>query len=183
MILGAALLLPAVGTAATHTATHTRSQLAKGSWEISPSISYSHENLKRDGVTAVDNFSQLDFTPTIGYCLSDHWEMTGGIITRYESTNGASATSWGGIAGMTYNFNTSGSMIPFASVGVGRVSNGGFNQAATIAPSMACGVRVLAGDTGSVNLSMGYQHETSTGMRQNRIVAAAGVSLFPWRNH
>lgn len=182
MILGAALLMPAIGHAATHT--RSRSQVAAGSFEISPTVAYSHENLKREGYGGVDNFSRLDFTPTIGYCISNHYEVTGGLITRYESTNGASATSVGAIAGLTYNFNPSGTMIPFASAGFGTMFNGGFNfsEPAVIAPSLACGVRVLAGDTGSVNLTMGYQRESNGSMRQNRIVAAAGVSLFPWRH-
>jgi hypothetical protein len=62
--------------------------------------------------------------------------------------------------------------------------NGGFDfsDPAVIAPSIAAGVRVLAGDTGSVNLSLGYQRESNGEMRQNRIIAAAGVSLFPWHN-
>lgn len=177
VMIAAALLSPGLAHAAP-------SQVARGSFELSPTVSYSHENLKREGYGGVDNFTRLDFTPSIGYCVSNHYEVTGGLIVRHESVNGSSATSVGAIAGLTYNFNASGSMIPFASMGFGTLFNGGFDfsDPAVIAPSIAAGVRVLAGDTGSVNLSLGYQRESNGEMRQNRIVAAAGVSLFPWHN-
>ena len=177
MMIAAALLVPGLAHAA-------RSQVAQGSFEVSPTVSYSHENLKREGYGGVENFTRLDFTPSIGSCISNHYEVTGGLIVRHESVNGSSATSVGAIAGLTYNFNRSGSMIPFASMGFGTLFNGGFDfsEPAVIAPSIAAGVRVLAGDTGSVNLSLGYQRESNDHMRQNRIVAAAGVSLFPWHN-
>lgn len=159
------------------------SQVAQGSFELSPTVSYSHENLKREGYGGVDNFTRLDFMPSIGYCVSNHYEVTGGMIIRHESQNGTSDTSVGALAGLTYNFNASGNMIPFASVGFGTLFNGGFDfsEPAVIAPTLAGGVRVLAGDTGSVNLSLGYQRESNGQMRQNRIVAGAGVSVFPWR--
>jgi hypothetical protein len=175
MLALVALLAPAAAHA-------TRSQVAQGSFELSPTITYSHENLKREGYGGVDNFTRLDFTPSIGYCVSNHYEVTGGMIVRHEAVNGTSDTSVGAVAGMTYNFNPSGNMIPFASVGFGTLFNGGFDfsEPAVVAPTLAAGVRVLAGDTGSVNLSLGYQRESNGHMRQNRIVAGAGVSLFPW---
>lgn len=43
------------------------------------------------------------------------------------------------------------------------------------------GVRVLVGSSGSVNLSLGYQHETDNQVTQNQLLANVGVSLFPWR--
>jgi hypothetical protein len=180
LMLLAALALPASARAAAS----GHSQVAQGSFEISPTITYSHENLKREGYGGVENFSRLDFTPTLGYCVSNHYEVTGGMIIRHESVNGSSDTSVGAVAGLTYNFNASGNMIPFASVGFGALFNGGFDfsEPAVLAPTLAAGVRVLAGDTGSVNLSLGYQRESNDHMRQNRIVAGAGVSLFPWRH-
>ena len=45
------------------------------------------------------------------------------------------------------------------------------------------GMRVLVGNTGSVNLSHSYEHETDNHVSENRIVGAVGVSLFPWRLH
>jgi hypothetical protein len=183
MMLLVALALPASAQAAQATQP-THSQVAQGSFELSPTITYSHENLKREGYGGVENFSRLDFTPTIGYCVSNHYEVTGGFIIRHESVNGSSDTSVGAVAGLTYNFNASGNMIPFASAGFGALFNGGFDfsEPAVLAPTLAAGVRVLAGDTGSINLSLGYQRESNEHMRQNRIVAGAGVSLFPWHH-
>ena len=45
-LAAAAMLLPAAAQAG-------RSQVAQGSFEISPTVSYSHENLKREGYTSL----------------------------------------------------------------------------------------------------------------------------------
>lgn len=158
-----------------------------GTIEFSPSVSYSHWNMKREGYGNVDTFTKLEITPTIGYCVSDHYEVTGGFMTRHESDNGMSQTALGTTAGLTYNFNPQGGFIPFASVGFGALFYDGFHldNTAVLAPMINAGVRVLVGSSASVNASLGFQHEANaqgeSGLSSNRLVAGVGVSLFPWR--
>lgn len=159
-------------------------QVARGSVELSPTLTFSHENLKREGYGGVDNFTQLDFKPTIGYCVTDHYEIVGGTILRHEDVNGTKTTSVGALAGLTYNFNPSQRLVPYGTVAFGALFYGGFSfdQPAVLAPSLTAGLRVLVGDAASVNVSLGYQRERNDHERQNRILAGAGVSIFPWRN-
>jgi len=159
-----------------------------GTIEFSPSVSYSHWNMKREGYGNVDTFTKLEITPTIGYCVSDHYEVTGGFMTRHESSNGMSETALGTTAGLTYNFNPQGGFIPFASVGFGALFYDGFHldNTAVLAPMVTAGVRVLVGSSASVNASLGFQHEANAqgeqGLSSNRLVAGVGVSLFPWHS-
>jgi hypothetical protein len=159
-----------------------------GTIEFSPSVSYSHWNMKRQGYGNVDTFTKLEITPTIGYCVSDHYEVTGGFMTRHESQPGSSDTALGTTAGLTYNFNPQGGFIPFASLGFGVLFYDGFHldNTAVLAPMVNAGVRVLVGSSASVNANLGFQHEANaqgeSGLSSNRLVAGVGVSLFPWRS-
>ena len=158
-----------------------------GTIEFSPSVTYTHWNMKREGYGNVDTFTKLEITPTLGYCVSDHYEVTGGFMTRHESQNGTSETALGATAGLTYNFSPQGGFIPFASLGFGALFYDGFSldDTAVLAPMLTGGVRVLVGSSASVNASLGYQHESNAqgefGASSNRLVAGVGVSLFPWR--
>jgi hypothetical protein len=159
-----------------------------GTIEFSPSVTYTHWNMKRQGYGNVDTFTKLEITPTLGYCVSNHYEVTGGFMTRHESQNGTSETALGATAGLTYNFSPQGGFIPFASLGFGALFYDGFsfNNTAVLAPMLTGGMRVLVGSAASVNASLGYQHESNAqgefGASSNRLVAGVGVSLFPWRS-
>jgi hypothetical protein len=162
-------------------------QLASGSIELAPTVSFSHWNFKREGYGNVDTFTRLDFTPTIGFCLSEHYEITTGLWARHQSSNDESDTALGATAGFTYNFSPKGGVIPFASVGFGALFYDGFSfdETAVLAPMITAGVRLLVGSSASVNLSLGYQHEANAegefNASSNRVVAGVGVSIFPWQ--
>ena len=160
--------------------------LARGSVEFAPSVSFTHQNFKREGYGNVDRFTQLNVAPTIGYFVSDHYEVLGGFLIRHESVNGSSETSLGATAGVQYNFSRQGSVIPFVNAGFGALFYDGFsmNDTAVLAPMIAGGIRVPVGPNASVNMSLGYQHESNANgefnASANRLVASVGVSLFPW---
>lgn len=178
------LAVAALGLALSAAGPAAANQVAKGSIELSPTLSFSHENLKREGYGGVDNFTQLDFKPTIGFCVSNHYEIMGGTIIRHEDVNGTKTTSVGALAGLTYNFNPSQRLVPYGTLAFGALFYGGFSfdEPAVLAPSLTAGLRVLVGDAASVNVSLGYQRERNDHERQNRILASAGVSIFPWNN-
>ncbi|MEK7348526.1 MAG: hypothetical protein AABZ94_06610 [Candidatus Eisenbacteria bacterium] len=161
-------------------------QVGRGSVEFAPSVSFMHQNFKREGYGNVDRFTQLNVAPTIGYFVSDRYEVTGGFLIRHESVNGDSDTSLGATAGVQVNFARQGSVVPFVSAGFGALFYDGFsmNDTAVLAPMIAGGVRVPVGERASVNMSLGYQHEANANgefnASANRLVAGVGVSLFPW---
>jgi len=157
--------------------------LPSGMIEITPTVAFNHSSTKREGYGNVDTFTQLDFTPTLGICVTNRWEATAGIAIRHLDQNGMNETGLGFTAGVLYNFPAQGMLVPFVGGGFGALFNDGFtfNNTALIAPSLTGGLRVLVGNSGSVNLSLGYQHETDNQVTQNQLLANVGVSLFPWR--
>lgn len=161
-------------------------QAGRGSVEFAPSVSFTHQNFKREGYGNVDRFTQLNVAPTIGYYVSDRYEVLGGFLVRHESVNGNSETALGATAAIQYNFSRQGSVVPFVNAGFGALFYDGFsmNDTAVLAPMIAGGVRVPVGESASVNMSLGYQHEANANgefnASANRLVASVGVSLFPW---
>jgi len=162
------------------------SQLASGSIEFAPMVSFSHSNFKREGYGNVETVTELNVTPTVGYCLSNHYEVTGGFLIRHQSDNGNSDTALGASAGLIYNFSRTGGVIPYASFGFGALFYDGFSldETAVLAPMIGGGIRVLVGSSASVNMNLAYQHEGNANgefnASANRVVAGVGVSLFPW---
>jgi hypothetical protein len=162
-------------------------QVSAGSVEFSPSVSFTHQNFKREGYGNVERFTQLDVRPTVGFCLTDHYEVTTGFLARHISQNGNSDTALGASAGVIYNFSRKGSVIPFVSLGFGALFYDGFtmDRTAVLAPMVAGGVRVPVGSKATVNMSLGYQHESNADgefdASANRVLASVGVSVFPWR--
>ncbi len=161
-------------------------QLSSGSIEFAPAVSFSHSNFKREGYGNVETVTELNVSPTVGYCLSDHYEVTGGLLVRHQSANGNDDTALGASAGLTYNFSRQGGVIPFASLGFGTLFYDGFSldETAVLVPMITGGVRMLVGSNAAVNMSLGYQHESNANgefnASANRVIAGVGVSLFPW---
>lgn len=157
-------------------------QLAPGSFEFSPRVSFNHSNVKREGYGNVDRATEIDLRPTIGYCITSRYEVTGGMLIRHTSFNGNSDTGLGTTAGLIYNFAPRGGVIPFAGLGFGVLFNDGFtfDDTAVLFPDLSGGIRVLVGNAGSVNMGLGYQRESDGHVKVNRVLASVGVSLFPW---
>ena len=161
--------------------------VSAGAVEFSPTVTFTHQNFKREGYGNVDHFTQLDVKPTVGFCVSDHYEVMAGFLARHTSVNGDDDTALGATAGLTYNFSRHGSVIPFVGLGFGALFYDGFtmDNTAVLAPMLTGGVRVPVGGMAAVNMSVGYQHESNAdgefNASANRIVASVGVSLFPWR--
>lgn len=172
-----------------HHSSGVASLVSDGAVEFSPTVTFTHQNFKREGYGNVDHFTQLDVKPTIGFCVSDHYEVTGGLLARHTSVNGDDDTALGATAGVIYNFSRHGSVIPFAGLGFGALFYDGFtmDNTAVLAPTLTGGVRVPVGGMAAVNMSLGYQHESNAdgefNASANRIVGSVGVSLFPWRTN
>lgn len=181
-----AALVAALAAASALPAASAHAAIGRGSVEFAPSVSFVHQNFKREGYGNVDRFTQLNVSPVIGYYVSDRWEITGGFLIRHESFDGNADTSLGATAGAQYNFTRQGSVIPFLSAGFGTLFYDGFSMGdtAVLAPMIGGGIRVPVGGSAMVNTSLGYQHESNANgefnASANRLVASVGVSLFPW---
>jgi hypothetical protein len=158
-------------------------QVSRGSVELSPKFSFTHSNLKREGYGNIERATEFTLTPTIGYCISDHYEVTGGAIVRHFQSGGTNSTNVGITTGLIYNFNPKGSLIPYAGAGFGVLFEEGFtfDNTAVLAPDLQVGLRALVGNSASINMGVGFQHETDGHVHVNRVGAQVGISVFPWR--
>ena len=102
--------------------------LTSGAIELTPNVSFNHSSTKREGYGNVDTFTRFDFTPTVGFCLTDRFEATSGVTLRHVRDNDNHQTGLGFTAGLLYNFPSQGTMIPFAGAGFGAVFNDGFRS-------------------------------------------------------
>ena len=110
---------------------------------------------------------------------------TAPYIKKYGETAGAEDKSFYA----TYMLLKLPGLEPYVRAGLGfeGFSGDGYENAKTalILPYLRAGVRVMVGESGSLNLSVGYRHEQdsggSSGLDANSIGFAVGVSLFPWR--
>ena len=78
-----------------------------------------------------------------------------GSSSRVEMSAGASF-------GTQYNFNSKSGMLPFASAAFGFVQyTGDDSDRAMLLPMMRAGFRSMLGDARSLNVSVGFQHESN----------------------
>ncbi len=181
------LAMPLVVALVSAPAPAAADQLAPGSIEFAPTVTFSHQNFKREGYGNVETSTRLDLTPTVGFVVSRHYEVTAAVLARHQSDNGNSDTALGASAGLIYNFSATGGVIPFASFGFGALFYDGFSfdETAVLAPMVGGGARILVGSNAAVNFNLGYQHEANAdgefNASANRVVAGVGVSLFPWQ--
>jgi hypothetical protein len=165
--------------------------LTRGTVELTPSLSFSHQSFSFNGSDA-GSLSTLAASGILGYCTSDKLEVLGGLLVSHQSVSNpgfgsASATAIGLTGGAQLNFASSGNTIPFVRGALGFLVNSGDAAAGTettlIAPILEAGLRVLVGSKASVNMGVGYQHQSNAGgvnnLSSNIIVLDLGVSIFP----
>lgn len=167
--------------------------LEKGTLELTPALSFTRNSFSVSGSDA-GSLTILTASGLLGYCVTDHFEVVGGLLVNYQSIEvpgfgSESATSLGLLGGVQYNFSSGGETIPFVRGALGIVTNSGNlsagDQTTVIAPSLLAGLRMLVGASASVNFGVGYQHQTNAlgvqDLSANTFGLEIGVSIFPGR--
>ena len=176
------------GSSALHAAT-----LEKGTIELTPSLGFNRNSLSVSG-TDVGTLTNFSASGEIGYCVTNHFEVGGGLLMTYQSiddpiSGSESSTAFGVIGGVQYNFSSAGQMVPFARAAIGILTNSGSlsvgEETSFIAPMLQAGIRLLVGTSASVNCGIGYRHQTNTfgaqDLSANTFELQVGVSIFPRR--
>ena len=167
--------------------------LEKGTVELTPAVSFSHNSFSFSGNDA-GSTTILTGSGILGYCITNNFEVLGGLLVDYfsdDSPSGPSesATSLGLLGGIQYNFSSGGQTIPYARGAIGILTNSGQlafgDQTTILAPIFQVGMRVLVGSTASVNFGVGYQHRSDVlgvqDLSSNTFDIEVGVSIFPGR--
>ena len=166
-------------------------KLTKGTWELEPSAQFFHQSFSISGSSAGSQ-STLALLAGIGYCASDLVEVIASPVVTHQSFDDTfsttTATSFGLLAGVRFNFTTEGSVVPFVggALGVQKFSGDlGGGNASFILPRIEAGIRLMVGRTAAIVFAGNYQHEnTAAGVKDlssNDFTLSAGVSIFPRR--
>jgi hypothetical protein len=191
-----ATILLTLGLAASCAALPSRSEaaaLAKGTVELETTVGLDHTSYSMDSAT-LGTVTRFDGTVGAAYSLTRQFQVGGGLLFSHysedpEGGDSFSASSYGASADVTFNFPTPNSLVPFVRVGLGAETFSGDgsedSKVALLVPMVRAGVRVLVGESGSVNLSLAYRHEINSGgvekLDANRLSFAIGLSVFPVR--
>ena len=132
-----------------------------------------------------------DLEPGVGYFFTPNWELLGSLIILHQSFADTSVDNYGLKASGYYHFNTSGSVIPFAGVALGVLTNGGdrpvidgqeADNTSAIVPELIVGVRWPFKNVVSFNFTGGYRHYTDyqgfDGADGDQFFLGAGFSMF-----
>ena len=160
------------------------------SLELNGFFTFEHTSASYDvpGGGSVDVGTTLfDLEPGVGYFLTPNWELLGSLIIQHQSFSGTGLDHFGLKASGYYHFNTTGSVIPFAGVGLGFLTNGGDtgpneDSASIIVPELIVGIRWPFKQIVSFNFSGGYRHITNyfgfDGAGGDQFFLGAGFSVF-----
>jgi hypothetical protein len=126
----------------------------------------------------------FDLEPGIGYFFNSNWELLGSLMILHESQGDLDDDHFGLKADGLYHFNTTGTVIPFAGVGLGFLTNGGElngDNTSIIVPELLVGVRWPFKNIVSFNFTGGYRHITNfrgSDESGDSFFLGAGFSVF-----
>ena len=168
------------------------STLTRGTVEVSPWLAFSHNYFWFEDRTT-ERTSTLATGGMLGYCISDHLEIGGGLLMNYVHNGSLSSDirperSVGFTGDVQYNFADIGPTVPFIRGAIGMLPNRGDppdGRTSLFAPILQVGLRQLLGSSGSVNVGFGYQRQSnvlgSADISANSFSFEMGVSIFARR--
>jgi hypothetical protein len=186
-----ALVLVVLAMLLAATASHAAT-LAKGTFELEPSGQFSHQSFSFNG-NGAGTQTNLTLQALLGYSTTDMLELVASPVVTHSSSDDPtfgtlSATAFGLLAGVRFNFSVEGNVVPFvgAALGVEKFSGDlGGDETAFIAPSIEAGLRLMLGNKAAAVFAADYQHQTSAvgvkDLSANDFALSVGVSLFPGR--
>lgn len=164
-----------------------------GTVELRTDILFDHDSREFEGekvVTVTDGEATL----RLGYFFTSMIEVAGGVLYGYDKTDPETAEevkdSYYGVRGdVILNLPTDGPIVPFVAGGVGFVAYGNEDiygdESSLIFPVIAGGIRVLMGNSASLNLTASYRKTSNFGgmkdFDSSTFRIGVGVSAFPRR--
>ncbi len=160
------------------------SPIAAGTFEFSPSLAFNRSSFTPAGGGDAGTITQLNLNAGVSRAMSEQFQLTAGALLQHKDIAGNGRTSAGLSAGGQFNFKSQQNVIPFmsASLGVVQYQDQGSADRALLAPMIRVGFRSMVADARSLNVSLGYQHETNSKSAfestANLFDVGVGMSLF-----
>ena len=187
ILLASMILLLVFGATA---AFSFESGFGEGDIELNARFGFARNNLSVEtGESGTSN--DFDLATFIGVFVSDRIQVGGTLFAQFSTETYSGGQSVGGTMigigpDIVFNYNTSGSVVPYVDIGIAVALGSGDDsgdEMVWIAPSVRGGVRALIGDSASANFGIGFAHMTNTygvpGVSNYSFSAFVGVSFFP----
>jgi hypothetical protein len=135
------------------------------SLELDARFAFQHAGISVDTAAGDEDFGYtvFDLNGGVGYFIDSRFEIIGGLIVNHTSLDDIDDTAFGLSASGYYHFTVTGSVIPFAGLGLGFIAHGGDGPDETefVFPEITGGVRLPFEDVVSMNFFAGYRHRFS----------------------
>jgi hypothetical protein len=165
--------------------------IEKGTVELVPSTGFSYSSYSDDNDNSL-KITNVRFGGNVGYFFTEMFELQVGLLvnhTGYDPDGGGSVSYTDtGVSGLfAVNFPTDGAAVPFVGAGLGMALHGGDvdddeDNTTIMIPTIVGGVRILVGNSASVNLGVSYEHQTNAlgieDVSGNVIMMNVGISVF-----
>lgn len=136
--------------------------LANGVLEFSPSIAFTRSSVSPLSGGDAISATHINLRADVARAFNESFQLTAGLLAQHSARMGTARNAAGASFGAQYNFTPQSGMLPFASAAIGVVQyTGDDSDRALLLPMMRVGFRSMLGDSRSVNVSVGYQHESN----------------------
>lgn len=177
----------AIGTSVAHAS--DAPILKTGTFEFTPSLAFNRSSFDPIGTAANQSVTHLSFDASISRCMSDRFELGASFLAQHRAIGGDGRDAFGGAVTGTINFPPQGNVIPFASAGAGALAftSEGRTDQALLLPMLRVGFRTMISEARSLNISVGFQHETNSKSAieesANTFEVGVGLSFFRPSTH
>jgi hypothetical protein len=114
------------------------------------------------GLTIAQDIRALNFSPSIGWFLTDNFELSGILDVANLKAGSESATIWSALAEPSFHLPFNRSMFGFVGMGVGAAYVSELGTGLAVAPRV--GMDFLVGRSGILRPSLSYQYTTHDSM-------------------
>jgi len=138
------------------------SALTAGVFEFAPSLAFTRTSVSPSSGSAAISATHINLRVDAARAFNQRFQLTAGVLVQHSARMGSARNAAGVSFGTQYNFTPRSGMLPFAAAAVGfEQYTGGDSDRALLLPMMRVGFRSMLGDTRSLNVSVGYQHESN----------------------
>ncbi len=138
------------------------SPVQSGGFEFAPSVAFTRSSISPAGSGASTSATHINLRADAARAFNDRFQLTAGVLAQHTARLGSARNSAGASFGGQYNFASKSGVFPFASLAFGLVQyTGEDSDRALLLPMMRVGFRSMVGDARSLNVSVGFQHESN----------------------
>lgn len=182
-----ALLVMTAAALSASVALADESPSTPGTFELSTSVGFNRSTYNVENSDVSNSNTTLNAAIGLGRSITPNTEVNGALLLQHRALASEGRNGFGASLGGTYNFNQQGNLIPFVAASVGGLaySADSGTDKSLLLPMVRVGFRSMIGDNKSLNVSMGYQHESNSQSTvagsSNVFDVGIGVSLFQSR--